>query len=145
MEVQSERRFHFDAEPADLWHAIGSVERYREWWPWLRSFDAAGLVAGDRWRCTVKPPLPYTVRFTVHLQEVVPVTQIVAAVTGDIEGRARLDIAPVEDGCTVHLRSGLAPANALLRVLATVGRPIARYGHDWVLDVGAGQFASRAL
>jgi hypothetical protein len=45
----------------------------------------------------------------------------------------------------VHLRSGLAPANALLRVLATVGRPIARYGHDWVLDVGAGQFASRAL
>jgi hypothetical protein len=81
MEVQSERRFHFDAEPAELWHAMGSVERYREWWPWLRSFDA----------------------------------------------------------------SGLAPANALLRVLATVGRPIARYGHDWVLDVGAGQFASRAL
>jgi uncharacterized protein YndB with AHSA1/START domain len=145
MELHSDRRLHFDAEPAEVWSAMGSVDRYQEWWPWLRSFEATGLVAGDRWRCTVKPPLPYTVRFTVDLQEVVPATRIAAAVSGDIEGRARLDFTAVDDGCTVHLRSDLAPANALLRVLAMVGRPIARHGHDWVLDVGAGQFASRAL
>jgi uncharacterized protein YndB with AHSA1/START domain len=102
MEVRSDRRFHFDAEPAEFWGAVGSVERYREWWPWLRSFEATGLIAGDRWRCTVKPPLPYTVRFTIHLEEVVPDTRIVAAITGDIEGQAHLEIAPDEDGCAVR-------------------------------------------
>jgi uncharacterized protein YndB with AHSA1/START domain len=145
MEVRSDRRFHFDAEPAQFWAAIGSVERYQEWWPWLRSFEAAGLVTGDRWHCTVRPPLPYTVRLTIHLEEVVPDTRIVAAVSGDIEGRAQLEVSPDEDGCAVRLQSGLAPANSLLRVLAVVGRPVARHGHDWILDVGAGQFASRAL
>jgi uncharacterized protein YndB with AHSA1/START domain len=145
MELHSDRRYHFDAEPAKVWGAMGSVERYQEWWPWLRSFEATGLVAGDRWICTVKPPLPYTVHFTVHLEEVVPVARIVAGVSGDIGGRARLDFSAAEDGCIVHLHSDLAPANTLLRVLTRVGRPIARHGHDWVLDVGAGQFASRAL
>ena len=145
MEVRSDRRFHFDAEPAEFWGAVGSVERYQEWWPWLRTFEATGLVAGDHWRCTVKPPLPYTVRFIIHLDEVVSNSLIVAAITGDIEGQARLEIEPDEDGCAVRLRSGLAPTNTLLRVMAVVGRPLARYGHDWVLDVGAGQFASRAL
>jgi uncharacterized protein YndB with AHSA1/START domain len=145
VEVHSDRRFQFDAEPRQFWAAIGSVERYQEWWPWLRSFEATGLVTGDRWHCTVKPPLPYTVRFTVDLEDVVPDTRIVASVSGDLAGRARLEVAPDDDGCIVHLRSGLAPTNTLLRAIAVLGRPIARYGHDWVLDVGAGQFASRAL
>ena len=146
MEVRSDRRFHFDAEPAQFWAAIGSVERYQEWWPWLRSFEATGLVDGDRWRCTVKPPLPYTVRLTIHLEEVVPDTRIVAAISGDIEGRAQLEV----DAGRGRLRRTLAVRPRPRRTpcfesMAVVGRPVARYGHDWVLDVGAGQFASRAL
>ena len=42
------------------------------WWPWLTSFDAAGLVAGARWQCTVRPPLRYSVRFAIDLEEVEP-------------------------------------------------------------------------
>ena len=148
VEVHSDRRFRFDTTPDRFWSAVGSVDDYPRWWPWLRSFEANGLVAGDRWHCAVKPPLPYTVRFTVHLEEVVAESRIVAAVSGDLRGWARLEVSAAgdgPDGCDVRLESGLAPANALLRALSIVGRPLARYGHDWILDVGAGQFASRAL
>ena len=71
MEVRSDRRFRFDAAPPAFWAAIGSVDDYPRWWPWLRSFEARALAPGDEWRCTVKPPLPYVVRFTIHLDEVV--------------------------------------------------------------------------
>jgi hypothetical protein len=145
MEVRSDRRFHFDADPARFWSAIGSVEDYPRWWPWLRSFEAKGMVQGDEWRCTVKPPLPYVVRFTIHLEEVDPEVRVRARVSGDIEGTALLDVEPDGDGCAVQLVSALQPTNAVLKVMATFGRPLARFGHDWVLDIGAGQFASRAL
>ena len=145
MEVRSARRFHFDAEPAEVWAALASVEEYPQWWPWLQSFEAQGLVQGDRWRCTVKPPLPYVVRFTVHLDEVIAEQSIRATVAGDIAGQAQLSLEPAEDGSTMILLSKLTPASPTLKVMGTIGRPLVRYGHDWVLDAGAGQFASRAL
>ncbi len=145
MEVRSDRRFHFDADPARFWSAIGSVEDYPRWWPWLRSFEAKGMVQGDEWCCTVKPPLPYVVRFTIHLEEVDPES----AGPGPGERRHRRDrAARRRAGRGRVLRpAGLAlqPTNAVLKVMATFGRPLARFGHDWVLDIGAGQFASRAL
>ena len=145
MEVRSERRFRFDATPAALWAALGSVEDYPRWWPWLRRFDARALAAGEEWRCTVKPPLPYVVRFTIRFDDVQPERRIAASVSGDIDGPALLRIEPDGDGCAVTLRSTLQPTNSVLRAAAVVGRPLVRYGHDWVLDIGAGQFAARAL
>src|SRR5689334_17247421 len=70
MDVRSERRFRFDATPTALWAALDSVDDYSRWWPWLHHFDARALAAGEEWRCTVKPPLPYVVRFTIRLDEV---------------------------------------------------------------------------
>jgi len=145
MEVRSERRFRFDATPAALWAALGSVEEYPRWWPWLRRFDARALAPGEEWRCTVKPPLPYVVRFTITFDELEPERRIEATVTGDIDGPAHLVIEPDGDGSAVTLISSLRPTNAVLRAAAIVGRPLVSYGHDWVLDIGAGQFAARAL
>ena len=70
MEVRSERRFEFDAAPPALWAALGSVDDYPRWWPWLRRFEARALAPGEEWRCTVKPPLPYVVRFAIRFDEV---------------------------------------------------------------------------
>ena len=145
MEVRSERHFEFDATPTALWAALSSVDDYRRWWPWLREFDARSLAAGEEWRCTVKPPLPYVVRFTVRFEDVQPEVNIDASVHGDIEGPAQLSIGPSDNGCAVTLTSALRPTNVVLRAASTIGRPLVRYGHDWVLDIGAGQFASRAL
>ena len=142
--VRSDRTFRFDAGPEAVWSAMADTGSYRRWWPWLRRFEAEGLVPGDVWRCTVKPPLPYVLRFTVTLDDVAT-HRIRATVGGDIEGSAVLDLLPWSGGSEARLVSDLAPRNGVLAVVAAAAAPVVRYGHDWVLDSGARQFAHRAL
>lgn len=145
MELFSERRFVFPAPPEEVWARLAETDRYPRWWPWLTSFESDGLVAGARWRCTVRPPLRYAVRFTVDLDEVVPTHLLTARVAGDVAGRARIDLADHADGCELRLGSVLQPTGRALSFAATVATPIVRWGHDWVLDTGARQFVSRAI
>lgn len=122
---------------------MGAVDHYRTWWPWLRSFEATALESAETWSCAVQPPVPYALRFTVIMQEVVPEQLVTASIDGDITGEARLELAAAGAGCDVHLVSALAPGSRALRAVSTVARPVVRFGHDWVLDNGARQFASR--
>jgi uncharacterized protein YndB with AHSA1/START domain len=145
VEVCTDRTFDFGVDRATLWSALTSVERYRQWWPWLREFDGASFVAGARWRCAVRSPLLYRVRFDVVLDEVVVGRSASASVTGDIVGQARLDVTPVEDGSRLRLVSTLSPESRLLRTFARLAPPLARFGHDRLLLVGVRQFRSRAL
>lgn len=141
MQVDSDRRYRFDREPQQVFDVMASVGDYPSWWPWLEQFDGEALKAGDRWRCTVRAPVPYRVGFVVALDEVTEPWVVRATISGDIEGTARLDIGPGPDGgSTVRLRARLAPAHAGLRLLGRFARPLIRYGHDWVLDTGARQF-----
>ncbi|MDQ6698277.1 MAG: hypothetical protein M3Z46_12555 [Actinomycetota bacterium] len=143
MLIHSDRRWSFPAPADAVWDQMNAVDRYRSWWPWLRTFDADALDTAHTWTCAVQPPLPYSLRFAVRLDEVVPGSLVTATIAGDIEGEARLELFPADTGCAVHLVSSLAPGNRLLRAIAAVARPMVRYGHDWVLDTGARQFASR--
>ncbi len=145
VEVLSDRRYRFDVPPARLWSAATSVERYREWWPWLRRFDAERFAPGERWACQVQPPLPYVVRFDVVIDDVRPAELVRARIEGDVVGTAVLRIEGVAAGCEARLVSRLAPGNGFLRMAARLARPVVRYGHDWVLDSGARQFSERAL
>jgi hypothetical protein len=157
LRIESDRQFHFTSSAAAFWAAVASVHDYPRWWPWLRDFEARGLVEGDRWRCRVQPPLPYGLQFVVTLEEVVPAQLIRATVDGDLRGVARLEIrdtgtpprvrsAPTGPaGCDVRLRSTLSPAAALPRAMAAVAPGVARFGHNWVLENGVRQFENRAL
>ncbi len=145
MELRSDRRFRFDVDAPTLWTAIAAVDDYQRWWPWLRSFDGQGLVAGAIWRCVVQPPLPYALRFTISLDEVVPPTLVVATIAGDVSGVARLELEESTTGCEVRLVSALSPTGRGFRLVAFVARPAVRAGHDWVLDTGAHQFVDRAV
>jgi uncharacterized protein YndB with AHSA1/START domain len=130
-----------------MWQLISDMGAYRGWWVWLRRFEAAGLVAGETWRCEVQPPLPYLVRFGVTIEEVEAPRFIRATVTGDVVGTATLRIEGdgADDRCVATLGSTLAPGNALLRLVSRLTPPVARFGHDWVLDSGARQFIARAI
>ena len=46
--------------------------------------------------------------------------------------------------CEVQLPV-FAPGNTALQVISRFAAPIARFGHDWVLDSGARQFIARAV
>lgn len=122
-----------------------TVDRYRRWWPWLRQFDGSSFAAGDTWSCVVQPPLPYVLRFTIHLEEVEAPRFVTAEIDGDIVGRAGIDVVPIDGGSELRLVSVLAPRNPALRLVGRVARPLAQFGHDWVLDTGLRQFERRGL
>ena len=144
--IRSDRRFTFEQPPDQVWAAMASTSAYTRWWPWLRRFDARGLVAGDIWECQIQPPLPYSLRFTITLDEVVPGRLAAATVAGDIGGTAELTVEPAgTGGCEVRLVSDLAPASGVLRAFAAVARPLVVWGHDWVLAEGIRQFEARGL
>jgi uncharacterized protein YndB with AHSA1/START domain len=145
MRVDSDRRFSFDAERDTVWRALCTVEDYPRWWPWLRSFEAHGMMPGDVWLCVVQPPLPYRLRFTVAIDEVVDAELVTATVDGDLVGTARLELADAATGSEVRLASHLTPTNRVARRVAAVAAPVARFGHDWVLRTGVRQFAAGAL
>ena len=145
MEVESDRRFPFDADRPTVWQALAAVDDYPRWWPWLRAFRANGLVRGDVWQCTVQPPVPYSLRFTIAIDDVVTEELVTATLAGDLVGRARLELSDAAAGSEIRLVSRLAPASPVVRGFAAVARPVARYGHDWVLRTGARQFSTRAL
>lgn len=145
MIVRSKRRYDFAADRPRVWAAMGAVDEFRDWWPWLRRFESEGLVAGDVWRCTVKPPLPYVMRFTVAIDAVVEHERIEATVGGDVTGTVRIELTDRTPGCRVQLTSALEPDSGWVRALTIVGRPLVSFGHDWVLDTGARQFYEHAF
>jgi hypothetical protein len=127
--------------PCDaVWAQISAVDNSRSWWPWLRRFEAGALASGEEWRCEVQPPLPYIVRFQVAIEKVDAPALVHALVLGDVVGEATLELEENESGCRATLQSALAPGNAALRMVSRFAGPVARFGHDWVLDSGARQF-----
>ena len=145
MHIASDRTYRFDVGAPELWAEIAHVERFPDWWPWLRRFEAVGLTTGDCWTCTVQPPLPYSLSFAIEIGEVVPGQRVTASVSGEITGTAELTIDPHDDGCTARLRSRLAPSSQFLQAVALVARPVVSRGHDWVLDTGARQFRQQLV
>ena len=143
--VASDRVYRFDASPPELWAAIARVDDYRCWWPWLRRFEAHGLVEGDRWRCAVRPPLPYVLHFTITITAGAALQRIDAEVSGDIAGTATVGVRAVPGGSELRLTSTLRADRHPLRVVARLLPHVARYGHDWVLDTGWRQFRERAF
>jgi uncharacterized protein YndB with AHSA1/START domain len=140
MGVRSDRHYRFGVSREELWAALTQVDRYRTWWPWLRSFDGHTFAAGERWRCVVKPQLPYTLRFVIELDDVDAARSTRARLTGDIDGWAELTLGDDGAGSELRLRSDLSPRNGPARWVGTLAPPLAARGHDWVLDNGIRQF-----
>ena len=145
MLVDSDRRYAFPVGAERLWATLARVDDYQRWWPWLDEFTPGAFEPGARWSSAVRPPLPYTVRFDLLVDEVAVGEHIRATVEGDLTGVARLDIIETPFGSEVRLRSLLAPTHPVLRAIAGMARPIATYGHDWVLDTGFRQFTDHAI
>ncbi len=145
MEVCSDRRYRFDVEPATVWAACTRTDDYQRWWPWLRSFEGERFAAGERWTCRVQPPVPYSLAFSITLDEVVEHASARASIAGDITCTAEVRLRPDGAGTELHLVSRLAPASPLLQAVARIALPVAQLGHDWVLDTGLRQFRDRAL
>lgn len=144
--IRSDQRFTFSENPEEVWAVMARTSAYTAWWPWLRRFEARGLVVSDVWSCHIQPPLPYFLRFTITLDDVVPVRSARAIVAGDITGTASLTLDATDGGGSeARLISELAPSAAVLRAFAVVARPLVVWGHDWVMAEGIRQFRAKGL
>ena len=145
MTIRSDRRYPFDHERAGVWQALSRVDDYPTWWPWLKEFDGVRLAAGERWRCAVRPQLPYTLRFVIELTEVADTEHACARLEGDIRGWARITLTDYGRGSEVRLVSDLDATGGLAGLIDRLVHPLAAAGHDWVLDNGIRQFRRRAF
>jgi uncharacterized protein YndB with AHSA1/START domain len=143
--ITTVHRYELPLPREKAWSLISDVSNYGTWWPWLRVFDGAALAPGEEWRCEVQPPVPYLVRFRVVIEEVETAVRVQARVVGDVIGAATLRMEDTPGGCAATLDSTLSPGNTYLRMVSRFAGPIARFGHDWVLDSGARQFIARAV
>ena len=143
--MQSDRSYRFHVDRASVWSALTDVERYPRWWPWLRRFDGEAFAVGERWCCVVSPPLPYSLRFELVLEEVLDREAASARLDGDIAGAARLTLRDVPGGCELRLVSDLAARGGMARLVDRVLPGLAARGHDWVLDDGIRRFRAVAM
>jgi uncharacterized protein YndB with AHSA1/START domain len=132
-----------DESPADLWPVLTDPERFGQWWTWLRSIETEGVVAGTITRCVVRGPLPWSWRFAIRIDEVVPERTISGYATGDVDGPARLDLEPDGTGTLARLRWDLVPHHAVLAGLGQFGRPLLEWGQRWIVSTGMRQFSAR--
>ena len=142
-----DRAWDFAVDPDTLWATLARTDRYREWWPWLRELDVEGdgLVAGTAAHLVIQAPLPYQLRSTVHVDEADAPRLLVATVTGDLAGPARLELLATETGTTARLVWQLEVTSALLRPLSVVARPALAWAHDRIVERGLEQFEQHAL
>ena len=140
-----ERTWELDVTPEHFWATISRTDEYRRWWPWLRRFEGDDLLDGAMWVAVIQSPLPYVLRVQVVFDEVVPEERLEARVTGDLEGRARLVLAPSGTGSSVEVSWDMKPRSRAMQIAARVARPLVRWSHEWVLARGLEQFRRRAL
>jgi hypothetical protein len=140
-----DRTWAFALAPDDLWAVLCRTDDFPRWWPWLRELTGDGLVPGGRSACVVRAPIPYTLRFTVAVREVVPGRLVDAVVEGDLAGPARLEIDAGEAGSVARLAWQMELRRPMLAAAARFGRPVMEWGHDWVVANGVEQFLHRAL
>lgn len=143
-----DRTFALPVARCRVWSVLQQLDEYPEWWGWLRRFavpTGAGLEPGVTAECEVRGPLPYSLHFAVTVEEAVEAERVVTAVTGDLEGPARLELADRDGGCAARLAWEVEIREPALRGAALVARPVMEWGHDHVVDRGLSQFRHHAL
>jgi hypothetical protein len=140
-----DRSWRFDVPVDELWEAVADTAAYPRLWPWLADYESGPLVAGTVATFSVQPPLPYRLRFVVHVHDVVARDRVRAFVLGDVEGPARLDVASTPTGSSARLTWELELRRPVLARVEPVVRPVMILGHDLVVAMGVRQFRRRAI
>jgi hypothetical protein len=148
-----DRAWHFAVTPAELWTTLSHTDRYREWWPWLRTFaidmgdgdQPDALTTGRVARVVIQAPLPYQLHCTVWVDDAVRDERLVTTVDGDLRGPARLELRAVDGGTEARLEWSLELQAPVLRTLAFFGRPAMAWAHDRIVERGLVQFEGHAL
>lgn len=140
-----DRQWVFPVAPDELWAVLSQTDAFPSWWRWLRDFDCDGFVEHTEARCIIRGPLPYSLSLQLMILEVQAARLIRVAVSGDLRGPARLEVAPHPEGSAARLVWEIQVQSPVLRPMAVWARPLMEWGHDWIVENGVRQFRRRAL
>jgi hypothetical protein len=140
-----DRSWFFPLSASDFWSVVSQVEDFPRWWGWLRSLEADGLVEGGHANFVVQSALPFQLRFSVDVDHVDPPREARVLVDGDLRGPARLEVTPLDDGCSARLWWELEPQAPLLRTMASLSRPLMAWSHDQIVRLGVAQFRRQVI
>jgi hypothetical protein len=137
-----DRRYLFRADVEEVWHNMGRVEEFPDWWRWLRDFDiqGSGLETGGVLSGLVVPPIPYRFRVSIHMEDVQPNRSIRASLSGDLTGPAAVDLRQTTAGCELTIRWDVEMQKPSMRSASRFCRPLLVWGHDQVIEITLRRF-----
>jgi carbon monoxide dehydrogenase subunit G len=142
-EISYQGSFVFPVAPVELWALIERPENFEQWWGWLHDVECSDerLVTGSVLTGTIDPPVPFTMRARLAIDECRPVQRIVASVKGDIEGSAKLEVGTAERGTRAAIGWDVEMKQREMRLAARFARPVLQWGHDRVVEAAVRGFA----
>jgi carbon monoxide dehydrogenase subunit G len=143
--VDYQAEFALPGSPDVVWDAINRVECFEAWWSWLRELrvDGTPLAAGSVLSGLVAPPIPYRMRLRIALVRCVPPRRIDAEVSGDLRGRAHVQLDPDPAGTKARVGWTVEMMARPMRFAARVGSPLLRWGHDRVVEATVARFSAQ--
>jgi hypothetical protein len=140
--IEFHKQFRFAVPPEVVWHSIERTNDFERWWAWLGEFhlDSPGLQTGAVLAGVVTPPLPYRMRVEVVLEKCVKPELIDAAVHGDLEGSAHLNLVSESGGTLATVAWTIEMMQRPMRLADRVAHPLLRWGHDRVVDATVAGF-----
>lgn len=134
----------FDASPEELWRELGRVDRFEEWWPWMRgvALEGQALAPGSAISFGIDPPVPFKMTITVAVTDSERPRWIEGGVSGDLSGRARLELIEQGDHSLCNVSWDVEIANGGIRRVIHVARPILLWAQRWAVEIALHGFRS---
>lgn len=129
------------APVADVWRALVEVERWPQWWPYvrrvqtLREGDADGVGAIRRIEWSSR--LPYGFTLDVEGVEASRHRVLRGCATGDLDGVGLWVLKPEDGGTCVRYTWRLDLRTRWMRAAAPLMAPVFRWNHHGVMRAGA--------
>ena len=129
-------RWHLDASQKRVWALFEELLESEEpfvWWPGMHSSRRGGpdihVVAGS--------PVGYRLRFRLHDIVQMPIERVSLKSSGDLEGRATMELAPVDDShSTIDVSWQVDVTRRWMRAAGPLLRPVFTVAHDAVMSAG---------
>lgn len=134
----------FDASPQELWNELGRVDRFEEWWPWMRRVELRGtaLASGSVISFGIDPPVPLEMTISVAVSASEEPHWLEGDVFGDLSGTARLELVGRGDHSVCTVSWDVEIANRGIRRVIKLARPMLLWAQRWAVEIALHGFRS---